>query len=679
MVTFGCKIEAVINHGKFFRRYPTVSNGNSVLTDKLIVNTGGECKLLLSHYEKLNKTSEIEGLTNEVSDDVIIITESDLTQYEFFPARIGRMSAKILSNTLYLHEELVPLDMQCDVLKSKKPKKTHFRFAVVNGFGTQLGDCTIGITAMREVANFLAKKFNSFSIDFLFGPLAKAANADIVSFEPWVGQIFFDGPTLQDFARYDAYFDFSGLVELPKFTEMPTVDWYLWWMGLNPNLIDAEKKRNRMTIRWDAWESVTQLLKGISGNCVLFNPRASVPLRSIPESVAIEITKKLLALDTTLQLVIDQPLNFKHKRLIDLSGKIDSPAKFKALVAQVDGLITVDSFAPQLADACSVPTVHLCATLPASYYPYYPYSAIVEIPNSSSLSGWRKFDLNTHEEWQEMKHEYTEAWKNLDVKCILQKLDEKIILRNQYNEIRRISFTSHSPSFEATKIHNGLHFLKYDYPSPFWNHSQQRLSALANSVLKVGMTALLVGAGQSNLPVTLAQILGSLGVLHIFEPRWQRRTLITNDIVAKSSLQKLYWHDALPIVSNQKININDNDPFGESNPEEWGNLRRRIEIATFPIDTLELIDCHAIILTPPTPWKSVIDGFLNTLQKHRPFLFFAPINSDDVIMITSTLKDIDYQFWAESALDHGNMDKQILIGFPNEKNVNTSGFMKIMA
>jgi hypothetical protein len=177
----------------------------------------------------------------------------------------------------------------------------------------------------------------------------------------------------------------------------------------------------------------------------------------------------------------------------------------------------------------------------------------------------------------------------------------------------------------------------------------------------------------------LAQILGSLGVLHIFEPRWQRRTLITNDIVAKSSLQKLYWHDALPIVSNQKININDNDPFGESNPEEWGNLRRRIEIATFPIDTLELIDCHAIILTPPTPWKSVIDGFLNTLQKHRPFLFFAPINSDDVIMITSTLKDIDYQFWAESALDHGNMDKQILIGFPNEKNVNTSGFMKIMA
>ena len=34
-------------------------------------------------------------------------------------------------------------------------------------------------------------------------------------------------PTLQEFTRYDAYFDFTNLINLPRFTEMVTVDWYL--------------------------------------------------------------------------------------------------------------------------------------------------------------------------------------------------------------------------------------------------------------------------------------------------------------------------------------------------------------------------------------------------------------------------------------------------------------------
>jgi hypothetical protein len=449
-------------------------------------------------------------------------------------------------------------------------------------------------------------------------------------------------------------------------------------MGLNPALIPSEKKRNRMTIRWEAWDIVSNLLKGTAGKRVLFNPKASVPLRSFPAEVAVEFAKKLLAADTNLHLVIDQPLDVKHKRLIDLSGKIDSPAKFMALVAQIEGVITVDSFAAHLVDACSIPAVALHSSLPSEFTPYYPYLEIIEIPDAQQLPGWKKCKFHTEEEWIVAKPAYIEAWKKLDPRNVLKKLDAKIKQRNETKGIpHRLTFTDKSPKFEATQVYNELTFLKYDYPSVFWSRSQQRLAVLSSCVLKVGMTAVLVGAGQSELPVILAKTLGSLGVLHIFEPRWQRRTLITNDIVAKSTIQKLYWHDAIPAINCKKVNINDNDPFGESNPEEWGNSRRQIEVNAVTIDELELNDCHAIFLTPPTPWKLVIGGLFRTVKQHRPFLFFAPISKNDAKKVVIELDELDYQFWAEPALEHGNLDMLLVLGFPNEQKVNTTGFARL--
>ena len=153
--------------------------------------------------------------------------------------------------------------------------------------------------------------------------------------------------------------------------------------------------------------------------------------------------------------------------------------------------------------------------------------------------------------------------------------------------------------------------------------------------------------------------------------------MITNDIVAKSTIQKLYWHDAIPAFNCKKVNINDNDPFGESNPEEWGNSRRQIEVNAVTIDSLRLTDCHAIFLTPPTPWKFVIDGLLLTVKQHRPFLFFAPISKNDAQKVVIDLEELDYQFWTEPALEHGNLDMLILLGFPSEQKVNTTGFIQL--
>jgi len=141
----------------------------------------------------------------------------------------------------------------------------------------------------------------------------------------------------------------------------------------------------------------------------------------MPAEVAIKFAKRLLELDPEMKLVVDQPIDLKHKRLVDLSGKIDTPEKFKALIAQVEGLISVDSFAPQFADAASIPCAHLCATLPAEIYPYYPFSKVIELPGLQDLSGYRKFKVSD-DEWQVIKDSYLKAWRQVDPKIVLDAL-----------------------------------------------------------------------------------------------------------------------------------------------------------------------------------------------------------------------------------------------------------------
>lgn len=311
--------EVVLNTTRFFRRYPSVPAGTEADVDKILVDVYGEARLL---GEALKKKAEARGETvaSETTEDgeekptgVLFSKEENIVVWPHCPARLGRVSSKFVGDGLYTHEEAEVLPAQLHVLQERKPAKQHFRFALVNGFGSNLGDNTIGITAFRVVAEYLGRHFKSFSVDILFGPDTNPANADIVGYEPWVDQVLFQGPTLVEFAQYDAYFDVSGLITLPRFNEMPTVDWYLWWFGLDPKQVPSEKKRNKGYIRWDAWNAVHALLKEVSGKKVLFNPKASVPLRSMPADVASKFAKRLLELDPEMKLVVDQPIDLRNK------------------------------------------------------------------------------------------------------------------------------------------------------------------------------------------------------------------------------------------------------------------------------------------------------------------------------------------------------------------------------
>lgn len=667
--------ETTASNNRFVRFYPAAELDAQIPVDKMFIDCGGESKILSDAFEKQEKDMP---KSEPAKSPVTLVGETQLLAWEHCPPRLGRVGAKLLTPTMHLHSEDEPLILQLTALKAKKPSKKHFRIAVTNAYGTNLGDATLGATAMRYVAKTLQEYLGSFSLDMFIGAVANPANVDIVSHEPYVANVFFQGCTLQEFTKYDAYFDFTNLLNLPKFTELPAVDFYIWWMGLNHEIVAAEHKRNRMSIRWDAWQSVAAVLRDVVGKKrILFNPKASVPLRSCPPEIAKKLAKRMLEADSDLQLIVDQPMELKHKRLIDLSSQINSPFKFMALVAQLDGVITVDSFAPHLADACSTPCIQLCTSLPKEFYPYYPHSYVMEIPGARNLPAWMKCKIESAEEWVEMKSGYDAAWESLDVKHVLSELKAKIEAKNAGVVSVRPHLINKNHQLPCVVREKGLQRLKYDSASDMWLFAKQRLIELSSTLAKPGMTFVMTTPGWSDYPVALAQKLGGYGQLHVYEPRTQRRTLMANDVMHHEPNMTVHWHTTIPVPNTQLIRINQTDVYSESTPVEWGNVRDQVEVPASTIDQLGLTACHAMTFMPPMPAKMVLDGALATLRKYRPALIFAFIGKKDAHAVVELLKDDKYQFWAESAVFKGDFENLIMLGFPNEQKLNLNGFVQI--
>lgn len=674
--------EVVLNSTRFFRKYPSVPVGTEADVDKILVDVYGEARLLdeiLTKKAQSNvQSTALKANTDDQGkpDGVLFSKEENIVAWQHSPARLGRVSSKFVGEGLYTHEETEVLPAQLKALQAHKSTKRHFRFAVVNGFGSNLGDNTIGITAFRVVAEHLNLHFQSFSIDILFGPDTSPANADIVGHEPWVDQVLFQGPTLVKFAEYDAYFDISGLITLPKFDEIPTVDWYLWWFGLDPKQAPPEKKRNKGHIRWDAWNAVHALLKETTGKKVLFNPKASVPLRSMPAGVASKFAKRLLELDPEMKLVVDQPIDLKHKRLIDLSGKIDSPEKFKALIAQVDGLISVDSFAPQFADAASVPCVHLCATLPADIYPYYPLSKVIELPGLQGLPGYRKFKVSD-DEWQNIEDDYLKAWQQVDPKNVLKELAAATLKAKETPVTSSgLQLISDRQAKSCIELSGRIGKLKRQRCSLEFERSQNRLSQLAKSVLKPGAISVLAGAGLPTLALSLAQQVGSQGKVSIFEPRRILGQLLSGSLV-QAGFFNATVHDRIPVGGVKKANFPDLTPWSESLADEWGNCRSAVSVDALAVDELGLEYCQALIIQPPMPFLKVVEGALDTLKNYRPLILISPISKEEAALVCKAGISVDYTFWGEPALEGGDMSRMLLLGIPSEQDTAIEGFIKI--
>lgn len=675
---------------RFHRQYLVSADAKNFSPQHLYLTLGNELRLIADQLQQNAPSSlplapaAVEGgahsRTQAVPPGLHLIKEHELLGWPHFPTRLGRISSRFAGDSLSLHPDREPLPAQLQALRARKPHKQHWRFAVVNGFGGNLGDCTMGITAFRVVLQHLQQHFSSLSCDFLFGFGTNPATADILGHEPGVERVRFHTLTAAELAQYDGYFDFSNLIELPGFKELPFVDWVLWWCGLAPQDVPAQHKRNRGHIRQDAWQTVQTLLREQPGPKVLFNPKASNALRSMPNDVAQRFVARLLELAPEFHWVIDQPLSFKHPRLLDLSGHIDSPEMFKALVTQVEGVITVDTFAIHQADVSSTPCVTLFSSIAPTAYPYYPYNGGIGIPGYDTLPAFQCPKVSDAE-WEACKSAYHAAWASLNPAAVLALLREKMVERQAHPpEPERLTVGPPVPSANCVVLDGSVPRLKRQRLAPEHAWASQRFAGLTEQLLKPGSVAVMACAPDAPLALTLAQRIAPHGELIVLEPRAPLARNVEAALHLAGSACAARVLQAVSLGGAAQANINALEPWSESHSSEWGNLPAVISVPSQPVDALALARCNALLVQSPMPYELFINGALETLKRCRPLVLMAPVSRAQATAVLQAAQAAHYDFWVEAALPHtqpapaASASAWLLVGVPRERPVQMAGF-----
>ena len=682
MRTFSLSQEVTLDSTVFCRHYLAAPDRRATPVDRLYLALGQELRLVVEKLQDEYALThpEIDAVacksltTNDLG--IRVSNEDALLSWPLFPMRLGRISSRLVGEGLHFHHEAKALPAQLQALRTSKPDKQHFRIAFINGFGNNLGDCTMGVTAFRQVQPYLARHLPSFSCDLLYGAGVSAAMVDIVAGEKSIERVLFQVPTVCELAQYDGYFDFSSIINMPQYSTLPTVDWYLWWCGLDPQTVPPEQKRNRGQIRWDAWNAVRSLLKDTPGQKVLFNPKASVPLRTMPPQVAIEFAQRLLELAPDTKLVIDQPMELQHERLIDLSSQINTPEKFKALCALVDGLITVNSFASHAADLCSTPAVHLCSTIPASHYPYYPFSAAINLPGYEQLPAFNQPKVKP-EEWKTMSAVYHTAWEGLAPAQVLTLLREKIAQRQAAaHEPQGLVLAGKPQAATCVESTSTPPRLARQRLAPENTQASARFAHLTQNILKPGSVCVLACAPDPGLAVTLASRVAPYGELIVLEPRTLLARSVESSLFAAGAFATRV-EQTMAVAGAQQAKISALDPWSESSSSEWGNTHQVIAVPNRSVDDMALKQCHCLLIQSPMPYQETIAGALATLQRCRPYLLISPVSREEADAVCKMALNAGYVFWAEATIPGGDLSTMLLLGVPQEQQIRIDGFFKV--
>lgn len=701
---FSLNRDVTVHSSLGYHRFPAVSGPEAAEVGRVFLDIGlvlDQVRRLVTADEGGHGTLSTREATqtniHKQKSTINIAVDSDLVGWPGFPVCLGRQSRH--GDDLIVNDQANVLPDQLVALRRAKADKVHFRFLFVNGFGTNLGDSTVGCTVLRQVLACMRRWLPQVSCDLILGPGPSPALAALFATEPGVERVLYHTLSLSDMALYDGCFDLTELIFRPRYDELPMVDWGLWWCGLDPEAVASSDKRNSGQIDPAVFAEVTGLLAltRLSGmRCVLFNPKASTPLRTMPETQALHFAEALLELAPDLQLVIDQPLAVTHERLSDLSAHIDSPEKLKALIAQVDGVISVDTFAIHWADACSVPTVGLCASIEPDHYRYYPYFSAVGMEHFRALPGYQKSKL-PDEVWRACKDDYTRAWAKLCPALVLAALEQNISRRNvaASDELNVVTVQADSWRSELALLPD-----RYRLSSEHIRVSQ-RVNQLMEPLLKPGMTCVMAGVPDSALAVALAQKLNGdiafgghgrcsmsrQGQLIVVEPRRLQARMLQHRLYQAGNLSTRV-EAKMPVAEAgagagataggvRVAQIAATDPWFESRSEKWGNGLNTDKVELLSVDALELNQCACVVIQSPLNFSDVLLGAQSTLSQCRPVVLMGAVVQDQAVFVCELLESAGYECWAE-VINGGAGGKGILVvAVPAEKPIHMRGFQRV--
>lgn len=533
-------------------------------------------------------------------------------------------------------------------LVAAHPNRKHFRLLLINGFGTNLGDNLIGLAAFRHVLAALRGALPEVSVDVLLGWHADDRLRRQFRDIDGIDNILTHGPTLAELGRYQGLFDTGNLLNLPRYGKMPIVDWYLWWMGLDPADIAAADKRNAVAIPEADRQFVAERLPAGEGPRILVNPVASVTLRSMPQPAATRLIETLLAEWPTAQIILLHPGNVDHPRVHLLKDAINTVDRLAALVAAVDGLIGVDTYTAHLADATGTPSVTLYTSIGPELYPYYPLAESLLLPGAAELPGWGKSKVPP-EIWAGMADRYAAAWQTIDMRDVVAAL-------RRVKEKKRATPGAFVPELLPPRapvlacpmrnVASGGLVLEVplrqreDWMAPLLNETIGKLAAQA---LRPGDTVVHLGPGAGEAAVGLARAVGPCGRLIAVEPRRALHQLLCANL-ARAGLWHAEIHLAMPEGQGfARREIDSLQVADESQPLLLSNCGQPEPVVCWPLDSLALDTCSLLVMSSPLARFPVLQGAQTTLERLRPVVLIGVVGLQHAETFETFFSTLNYR------------------------------------
>lgn len=243
--------------------------------------------------------------------------------------------------------------------------------------GGQIGDAAILLSSVKVLISHLeAMGFQGVEVDI--GRAQGSSLSALYSLRDFSGETFSLPISWKKFSSYDAYFDvdaLGGLLSRPQMNKVPLVDVFLHSFGLDAAQIHAKEKRIRLQkpiVGPGIQDYLNQVKEG--KKLILFNPKASVSLRSLPDHELDSFVGKMHSLLGDSWVIATAVSTKRVDGLLDLSERSSSLGDFLQILAGCDAVITVGTGTYHLADLFSIPTVLLVTGFPdMRHCRYYPY------------------------------------------------------------------------------------------------------------------------------------------------------------------------------------------------------------------------------------------------------------------------------------------------------------------
>ncbi|SDE30817.1 hypothetical protein [Desulfuromonas thiophila] len=211
------------------------------------------------------------------------------------PAKNTAWNLPVCLNGQREHSTLLPRDEALLArLRQRCRPGQPLRLALLNAFGTGLGDNLVGMQAFRLILPLLQAVHPLLEIDVIRS-WSGAKPEYVLQGEPWIGRFRTTPLRLDEWLNYDACYDFSGLVSLPGFKEVPWPDFHLLNLGVAPERIAPELKRAAYAVRYSPdfarGAEFVAAEPAAKQRRVLLHATASTPLRTIaPAALAALLT-----------------------------------------------------------------------------------------------------------------------------------------------------------------------------------------------------------------------------------------------------------------------------------------------------------------------------------------------------------------------------------------------------